>query len=107
MSKMSAKGNFTAMLSAATIGAALSFGIGAALPGDNLPDERVLHPRTPAKKAPRTRGLSVGAPAEAAPKAEESRFVQSIRRRATRSLSNTEREEIASIAKDKPNIDLE
>ncbi len=33
--------------------------------------------------------------------------MQSIRGRATRSLSNTEREEIATLAKDKPNIDLE
>jgi outer membrane protein OmpA-like peptidoglycan-associated protein len=107
MLKMSIKTNFTAMLSAATIGAALSFGIGAALAGDNVTEEQILQALTPAKKAPLTRGLSVGAPAEAAPNAEESRFVQSIRGRATRSLSNTEREEIASIAKDKPNIDLE
>ena len=33
--------------------------------------------------------------------------MQSVRGRATRSLSSTEREEIASAAKDKPNIDLE
>jgi outer membrane protein OmpA-like peptidoglycan-associated protein len=39
--------------------------------------------------------------------AAEGRFVQTIRNRATRSLSVTEREEIATIAKDKPNIDLE
>ena len=39
--------------------------------------------------------------------AAEGRFLQSVRGRATRSLSVTEREEIATIAKDKPNIDLE
>ena len=33
--------------------------------------------------------------------------MQTIRNRATRSLSTGEREEIATIAKDKPNIDLE
>ena len=33
--------------------------------------------------------------------------MQTIRNRTTRSLSATEREEIATIAKDKPNIDLE
>jgi hypothetical protein len=37
----------------------------------------------------------------------EGRFVQTIRNRATRSLSSAERDEIATIAKDKPNIDLE
>src|SRR5258708_11638946 len=37
----------------------------------------------------------------------EGRFVETIRGRATRSISSIEREEIASIAKDKPNIDLE
>jgi outer membrane protein OmpA-like peptidoglycan-associated protein len=106
MLKMSIKTNFTAMLSAATIGAALSFGIGAALAGDNVTEEQILRALAPAK-APLTRGLSVGAPAERTPNAEENKFVRSIRGRATRSLSNTEREEIASIAKDKPNIDLE
>src|SRR6202035_92385 len=39
--------------------------------------------------------------------AEEGRFVQKIRGRSTRSLSNSEREEIATIVKDKPKIDLE
>ena len=39
--------------------------------------------------------------------AEEGRFVQKIRGRPSRSLSATEREEIATLAKDKPNIDLE
>ena len=60
----------------------------------------------PAKK-PLTRGLSVGPQTDPAVTAEESKFVQKIRGRDTRSLSNTEREEIATIAKDKPNIDLE
>jgi hypothetical protein len=39
--------------------------------------------------------------------AEEGRFVEKIRGRSSRSLSATEREEIATFAKDKPNIDLE
>jgi outer membrane protein OmpA-like peptidoglycan-associated protein len=49
----------------------------------------------------------VGPQADPAATAAEGRFVQTIRGRATRSLSLTEREEIATIAKDKPNIDLE
>ena len=61
----------------------------------------------PAKK-PLTRSLSAGSQAEpAAAAAAEGRFVQTIRGRATRSLSVSEREEIATLAKDKPNIDLE
>jgi len=60
-------------------------------------------------KKPLTRGLSVGPQVEPDPAAvaAEGRFVQTIRGRATRSLSNTEREEIATIVKDKPKIDLE
>src|SRR5664279_5128882 len=57
--------------------------------------ERVARPRMVCTKRP------------SAAAAAEGRFVQTIRGRATRSLSVTEREEIATIAKDKPNIDLE
>lgn len=57
------------------------------------------------KPAPRlTRGLT---PAETSRNAEEARFVDTLRNRATRSLSTDEREKIASIAKNKPSIDLE
>jgi outer membrane protein OmpA-like peptidoglycan-associated protein len=107
MSRISATKNLTAMLSVAVIGAALSFGIGAAFAGDNnVTEDEIVRALAPAKK-PLTRGLSVGPQTDPALTAEESKFVQKIRGRNTRSLSNTEREEIASIAKDKPNIDLE
>src|SRR6266478_231801 len=107
MSNISARKNFTVMLSVATIGAGLCFGIGAALAGDNnVTEDQIVRALAPSKK-PLTRGLSVGPQTEPAAAAEETKFVQTIRGRATRSLSNTEREEIASIAKDKPNIDLE
>ena len=107
MSNLSTKRNFTAMLSVAAIGAALCFGIGAALAGDDVSEDQIVRALAPAKKAPLTRGLSVAPPAEPTANPEEAKFVQSIRGRATRSLSNTEREEIATMAKDKPNIDLE
>jgi outer membrane protein OmpA-like peptidoglycan-associated protein len=58
-------------------------------------------------KKPLTRGLSAGPQADPAAIAAEGKFVQTIRGRATRSLSSTEREEIATIVKDKPKIDLE
>jgi outer membrane protein OmpA-like peptidoglycan-associated protein len=59
---------------------------------------RALQPK------PLTRGLSVETPAATA---AEGRFVETLRNRKTRSLSSGEREEIATIAADKPNIDLE
>jgi len=108
MSTFSATKSFTAMLSVAVIGAALCFGIGAAFAGDaNVTEDEIVRALAPAAKKPLTRGLSVGPQSEPAVTAEETKFVQKIRGRSTRSLSNTEREEIATIAKDKPNIDLE
>jgi len=108
MSTFSATKSFTAMLSVAVIGAALCFGIGAAFAGDaNVTEDEIVRALAPAAKKPLTRGLSVGPQTEPAVTAEETKFVQKIRGRSTRSLSNTEREEIATIAKDKPNIDLE
>jgi outer membrane protein OmpA-like peptidoglycan-associated protein len=89
-----------------TIGATLSFGM-AAVAAEDVTEDQILRALAPAKK-PLTRGLSVG-PQQAEPviSAEEGRFVQKIRGRPSRSLSATEREEIATLAKDKPNIDLE
>jgi len=108
MATFSATKSFTAMLSVAVIGAALCFGIGAAFAGDaNVTEDEIVRALAPAAKKPLTRGLSVGPQSEPAVTAEETKFVQKIRGRSTRSLSNTEREEIATIAKDKPNIDLE
>jgi outer membrane protein OmpA-like peptidoglycan-associated protein len=89
------------------IGAALSFGMGAAFAADDVTEDQILRALTPTKK-PLTRGLSIGAPAEQpAANPAETKFVSSIRGRTTRSLSKSEREEIAAIVKDKPKIDLE
>ncbi|MDP1881788.1 MAG: OmpA family protein [Bradyrhizobium sp.] len=103
---MSEKKNLTAILSIVTIGAALSFGVAKAIAADDVTEDQILRALAPAKK-PLTRGLSVGPQAEPVMSAEEGRFVQKIRGRSTRSLSASEREEIATLAKDKPNIDLE
>ncbi|HEY5130349.1 MAG TPA: OmpA family protein [Bradyrhizobium sp.] len=103
---MSGNRNLTAILSLLTIGAALSFGVARAVAGDDVTEDQIVRALAPAKK-PLTRGLSVGPQADPAATAAEGRFVQTIGGRATRSLSVTEREEIATIAKDKPNIDLE
>jgi outer membrane protein OmpA-like peptidoglycan-associated protein len=106
---MFGRGSLTAILSIATIGAALSFGVATATAGDNnVTEDQIVRALAPVKK-PLTRGLSVGPQVEPDPAAvaAEGRFVQTIRGRATRSLSNTEREEIATMVKDKPKIDLE
>jgi outer membrane protein OmpA-like peptidoglycan-associated protein len=103
MSRMSGR-HVTAMVA---IGAALSFGMGAAFAADDVTEDQILRALTPTKK-PLTRGLSIGAPAEQpAANPAESKFVTSIRGRTTRSLSKSEREEIAAIVQDKPKIDLE
>ena len=106
MSRISGRRNLTAILSLLTIGAAFSFGVARAVAADDVTEDQIVRALVPAKK-PLTRGLSAGPQADPAVAAAEGRFVQAIRGRATRSLSVTEREEIATIAKDKPNIDLE
>jgi outer membrane protein OmpA-like peptidoglycan-associated protein len=107
MSRMSGIKAFTAILSIVTIGAAFSLGVGKAIAGDdNVTEDQIVRALVPEKK-PLTRGLSVGPQADPAVAAAEGRFVQTIRNRPTRSLSLNEREEIATIVKDKPKIDLE
>jgi outer membrane protein OmpA-like peptidoglycan-associated protein len=107
MSKIFGKASLTAIVSIMSVGAALSIGAGNAVAGDNnVTEDQILQALAPAKK-PLTRGLSVGPQADPAKVAAEGAFVQKIRNRATRSLSSGEREEIATIAKEKPNIDLE
>jgi outer membrane protein OmpA-like peptidoglycan-associated protein len=90
-----------------TIAAALSFGLGKAFAAEDVTEDQIV--RALAPKKPLTRGLSIGPQTETDPVATAAadKFVQTIRGRTTRSLSTTEREEIATIAKTKPNIDLE
>jgi len=92
-------------IKAFALGAALSMTAGLALAGDNVisADQitRALQPK------PLTRGLSSGTQVDTAEQAKETKFVDSLRNRKTRSLSLGEREEIAQIASAKPRIDLE
>ena len=106
MSRISATKTLAAILSVATIGA---FAIGPASAQDkNVTEDQIVRALAPEKK-PLTRGLSAGPQTTVDPAvtAAEGKFVQKIRGRSTRSLSATEREEIAAIVKDKPKIDLE
>ena len=109
--RLAAKG-LTAILSIIAIGAALSLPASPAFAGDesnskNVTEDEIVRALAPPAKKPLTRGLSIGPQTESAPNAAETKLIQSVRGRSTRSLSSTEREEIASVAKDKPNIDLE
>jgi len=106
MSRISATKTLTAILTVAAIGA---FAGPASAQDKNVTEDQILRALAPEKK-PLTRGLSVGpqqATADPTAAAAEGKFVQKIRGRSTRSLSATEREEIAAIVKDKPKIDLE
>ena len=89
------------MLSVATIGAALTLSIGTVRAEEkakdkNVTEEQILRALAPEKK-PLTRGLSVGPQQQVDPAtaAAESKLVQKVRGRSTRSLSVSEREEIA------------
>lgn len=85
------------------IGATLSIG-GAAFAADDATEDQILRALAPKKSV--TRSLSMGPPAAAANPAEAA-FVAKLKNRTTRSLSSGEREQIATLAQDKPKIDLE
>jgi len=109
MANFSATRTFTAIVSVATLGAVVSLGAAAAFAQEkNVTEDQIVRALVPEKK-PLTRGLSVGPQQTVDPTAAaaESKFVQKIRGRSTRSLSTAEREEIAAMVKDKPKIDLE
>jgi outer membrane protein OmpA-like peptidoglycan-associated protein len=94
----------TKAASVIAIGAALLTTSVLAFAGENVTSDTIVRALQP---KPLTRGLSVESPADSAAAAAQGRFVETIRNRKTRSLSSGEREEIATIAADKPNIDLE
>jgi outer membrane protein OmpA-like peptidoglycan-associated protein len=99
--------NLNAIRSLIAVGAGLSMPAGMAFAGDDVTADQIVKALVPPPQKPLTRGLSVGPQADPAATAAEGKFVQTIRNRTTRSLSVSEREEIATLAKDKPNIDLE
>jgi len=106
MSKHSANKNLTAIAAIMAVGAVMSFGSIAARAADDVTEDQILRALTPSKK-PLTRGLSAGPQADPVQSAAETKFVTSVKGRTTRSLSKSEREEIAAIVQDKPKIDLE
>jgi outer membrane protein OmpA-like peptidoglycan-associated protein len=103
---ISGRRTFIAILSGLAFGVAVAFGIGQARAADDVSEDEIVKALTPQKKAPLTRGLSMSPQADQAPNPAEIKLINSVRGRPTRSLSNVEREEIATVAKGKPNIDL-
>ena len=105
MSSNPARRVVIAVFSLFTIGAAFSIGTANA---EDVTEDQILRALSPEKK-PLTRSLSMGPPVQADPAATEAegRLLQSLRNRSTRSLSMGEREQIATMVKGKPKIDLE
>ncbi|MGJ5181270.1 OmpA family protein [Bradyrhizobium oligotrophicum] len=95
-------------LLAASLVAFASLGVAQAFAAEDVTEDQIVRALAGPKK-PLTRGLSMSPPSDAAPAVapEQDKFLQSIRGRSTRSLSTAEREEIAAVAKTRPNIDLE
>lgn len=91
-----------AILSSLAGGIALSLSAGA-FAAEKLTADQILNGLTPKRL---TRSLSA-APTDTAKAAEETRFINQVRNRTTRSLSSGERSQIAAIAEEKPSIDLE
>lgn len=59
------------------------------------------------KPKPKMRGLSATSPEERAKATEERQFIDAVRHVRSRSLTSSERDKVATIAKEKPSIDLE
>jgi outer membrane protein OmpA-like peptidoglycan-associated protein len=96
-----------ATLALAAIGAVLSLDLAPAFAAKDVTKEQIVRALA-IPKAPLTRGLSMAPPAEQpATSPLQDKFLQTVRGRSSRSLSSTEREEIAAMATAKPNIDLE
>ena len=104
MHKLAATGKLTVVRFIVVAGAMLSVTTGFAIAGEVTEDQIV---RALAPRKPLTRSLSIATPADRAADAAQGKFIDSLRNRPTRSLSSGERDQLAEIAKTKPNIDME
>ncbi len=87
-----------------TAGVLMTMGAGIASAAE-VSEGQILQALTP--KKPLTRSLSMTPPPEATTSPTDTRFIDTLRNRATRSLSSGERQQIATIADQRPGIDLE
>jgi outer membrane protein OmpA-like peptidoglycan-associated protein len=71
-------------------------------------EQRILQSLTPISKPgrPTTRSLT-STPSAEAPRNEDHQFIESVRNKSSRSLTTTERDHIATIAKEHPSVDVE
>jgi len=99
---MSVGSKFVATCSALAVGVA--FASSSSWAAEKVSSDAIINALTP--KKPLTRSMSAS-PAEQATEAETKKFIDTLRNRTTRSLSLNERDQIATIAQDKPKIDLE
>jgi outer membrane protein OmpA-like peptidoglycan-associated protein len=96
------------MLALALAGATITGATTAALAQDTNLEQRILQSLTPVAKPTMspTRSLT-STPIAEAPRNEDREFLDSVRNKASRSLTTTERQHIASIARDRPSVDVE
>lgn len=100
-SKRYGRGTLRSLL---TLGVLMAMSGGMANAGE-VSEGQILQALTP--KKPLTRSLSMTPPQEATTSPTDARFIDTVRNRATRSLSIGERHQIATIADQRPSIDLE
>ena len=95
----------TILLASMVLAAGLAFpaSLDVALAEEAPSAEQIIKALKPARV---TRGVPTS-PAEAARRAEEERFVNTLRNRSTRSITTEERKQIVSVTKTKPSIDIE
>ncbi len=99
-SKRHHRGAFRSLLA---LGMLAAIGGGIAVAGEAT-ESQILQALKP---KPLTRSLSMAPPRETATSPTDARFIDTVRNRATRSLSSGERQQIATIADQRPSIDLE
>lgn len=91
----------------AVLALALTGASAVAIAQDTNLENRILQSLTPvAKPTMSTRSLT-STPLAEAPRNEDHQFLESVKNRSSRSLTTTEREHIATIAKDRPSVDIE
>jgi outer membrane protein OmpA-like peptidoglycan-associated protein len=97
-------------VAAAVLALVLTGASAAALAQDTNLEQHILRSLTPIAKPtmsmPLTRSLTTSPAAEPA-RSEDRQFLETVKNRASRSLTMTEREHIATISKDRPSVDIE
>ena len=88
----------------AVVAVVLALPAGVVMAQNNPSSQQIIDALKP--KQPLTRSLSVSS-ADQAKKAETDKFVDTLRNRPTRSLSMGERQQIATLAEERPRVDLE